>query len=69
MADTFEVEIDLQAVQANLRASGEAETIPEVRQVLQTCGFVPLKNGSWRCREFSLRYLDAGELRESRRVA
>lgn len=69
MAEIFEAEIDLAAVYTNLQASGEAETMSEVLQVLHICGFVPQEDGRWRCRKFSLGYLDAGELRESRRVA
>lgn len=69
MADFRDVEIDFQKVYENLKASGEAATVPEAVEVLRVCGLVLQENGWWRCRAFSLRYLDAGELRESRRVA
>ena len=68
MADIYEVELDLELLQRNLRAAGEADTVAEVLGVLQECGFRRQESGLWRCEEISLACLAPGELRGKRRV-
>lgn len=68
MADIFEIEVDLDLLKRNLKASGEADTMDKVLQVLKECGFRRQESGLWWCEEISLQCLDAAEILRKRQV-